>query len=220
MIVDARRIEVARRAALVRDGLSNGGLVLLCDLEASPAPGSGSPGSAHAPGAGRADEMVLETGPARSPSRPTSPRRSPKSSPSGSASAPMWRSLPMRRLPGSSAVASSQQGVAPWSRLASERRWSSSAMPAQCGCRAAVSECTYVMASPFVRDAADERALAHALMSVANGARPFRCPRPSASPGGWSMVVDIDRGATEVGLGLRSGHQRGEERRSEGRGEA
>jgi conjugative relaxase-like TrwC/TraI family protein len=220
VILDARRIEVARRAALVADGLSNGGLVVLCDLDASPA-------STHdlAPTFGHARESVAPTRWYRDGSRAIAF--------AADLTSAIVEVVSLRARLGPDVVVVADEALAGIiggdvvatrgrSLLSLGERAQVVVLGDACSVRLprTVSECTYVMASPLARDAADERALAHALMSgLAPGATVSLRPAERLARG-WSMVVDIDRGASEVGLGLGSGQQRSEERRSEGRSEA
>jgi len=220
VILDARRIEVARRAALVADGLSNGGLVVLCDLDASPAP-------THdlAPTSGHPGEPVSPTRWYRDGSRAIAFTADATSAVAEVASL-RERLGPDVAVVADEALAGMIGGDVVAARGRSLLSLGERSQVVVLGDASSVrlprtvSECTYVMASPLARDGADERALAHALMSgLARGAAVSLSPADRLARG-WSMVVDLDRGAAEVGLGLGSGQQRSEERRSEGRSEA
>lgn len=218
VLVDARRIEVARRAALVADGLSTGGMVVLCDLDASP------PSNDLAPAAGRDAESVASTRWYRD-----GPRAIAFAADLTSAVAEV-ESIRGRLGPDVAVVADEELAGLIGGEVVTAR--GRSVLPL--GERAqvivlgdassvrlprAVTECTYVVASPIVGDAGDERALAYALMSATGrGAAVLLSPAERLARG-WSRVVDVDRGGAEIGLGRGAGQQRGEERRSEGRGE-
>jgi conjugative relaxase-like TrwC/TraI family protein len=220
LILDARRIEVARRAALVADGLSNGGVVVLCDLDASPAPTLDL-----APTSGHARQSVAPTRWYRDGTRAIAFAADLTSAVAEVAS------IRARLGPDVAVVADAELAGVIGGDVVSARGRSPLSLGERtqvvvlgdaCSVRLprTVGECTYVMASPLARDVADERALAHALMSG-----PPRGATVSLGPAerlarGWSMVVDIDRGPADVGLDLGRRQQRREDRRSEGRSEA
>jgi conjugative relaxase-like TrwC/TraI family protein len=222
VIVDAYRFDVARRAALTADGLSSGGLVVLCDLEGSRAPlHEFDSAPRHVP------EPLAEARWYRHGSRSIA-FTSDLSSAIGEV-----ESLGQRL--GSDVVVVADDRLA--SLIGGEVVVASGRSVVACGDakRAIVlgdaasvrlplglTECTYVMASPLVRDRSDERALAYALMTAV--LRRQRVAVVSLGPSerlarGWSMVTDLDRGAAVLGLGHNPGEQRSKEWGLEGRGE-
>jgi len=222
LIVDARRIDVARRAALVAGGLSSGGQVVLCDLEtwkagpheraqeAEYVPDSVAPTRWYRDGS-RAIAFAADLTSAVAEVEALRNRLGPDVA--------VVADERLATLIGGDVVAS--RGRSAVTHLA-KARVVVLGDAASVRLSPGVTEHTYVMAAPLARDLADERALAYALMSTSG--RPARGAAVLLSPlerlaRGWTMVTDIDRGDVEVGLGRSSRQQRGKEWRLERRGE-
>jgi hypothetical protein len=222
VIVDAHRFDVTRRAALVANGLSNGGPVVLCDLDWSPEVSHELDSAVKHPPVSYSEARWYRDG----------PRAIVFTSDLSSAVAEVQS---LRQRLGTEVVVVADERLAPLIRgdVLSVRGGALAALgeatrvivlgdAESVRLPPGVTECTYVMASPLARDRSDERALAYALMTVlprGERAAMVALGPPERLARGWTMVTDIDRGAAVLGLGRSPREQRSKERGPEGRGE-